>query len=66
MLHRKEAFVPLDYPGRDKFARLTKQEERAGLLHETATIGTQTGWEQRLQDRGYRLAGHRVVRTGIA
>lgn len=63
VLHRKEAFVPSDYPGRDKFSRLTKQEERAGLLHETATIGTQAGWEQRLQGQGYRLAGHRIVRT---
>ncbi|GIJ80397.1 DNA phosphorothioation-associated putative methyltransferase [Micromonospora phaseoli] len=66
VLHRKEAFVPLDYPGRDKFARLTKQEERAGLLQEPVTIGTQTGWEQRLQERGYRLAGHRIVRITTA
>ncbi|MCI4064009.1 DNA phosphorothioation-associated putative methyltransferase [Micromonospora sp. R77] len=62
VLHRKETFVPLDYPGRDKFARLTKQEERAGLLDESATIGTYAGWERRLQDRGYRLAGHRIIR----
>jgi DNA phosphorothioation-associated putative methyltransferase len=62
VLHRKETFVPLDYPGRDKFMRLTKQEERAGLLDETATIGTYAGWEKRLQDQGYRLAGHRIVR----
>ncbi|SNS98601.1 DNA phosphorothioation-associated putative methyltransferase [Asanoa hainanensis] len=62
LLHRKETFVALDYPGREKFARLTKQEERAGLLLETTTIGTLSGWEQRLKDRGYRLAGHRLVR----
>ncbi|MEV2241072.1 DNA phosphorothioation-associated putative methyltransferase [Micromonospora sp. NPDC049891] len=66
VLHRKESFVPLDYPGRGKFARLTIQEERAGLLHETATIGTHARWEKRLQDRGYRLAGHRIIRTTTA
>lgn len=32
ILHRKETLVAPDYPGRDKFARLTKQEERNGLL----------------------------------
>lgn len=62
ILHRKETFVPVEYPGRDKFARLTHQEERAGLLDEAMNIGTRAGWEQRLQDRGYRLAGHRIVR----
>ncbi|MFC0098371.1 DNA phosphorothioation-associated putative methyltransferase [Micromonospora marina] len=66
ILHRKETFVPLDYLGRDKFVRLTKQEERAGLLLESATIGTRAGWEQRLQDRGYRLDGHRLIRTATA
>jgi DNA phosphorothioation-associated putative methyltransferase len=63
VLHRKEAFVPDDYPGRSKFARLTLQEERAGLLTDTATIGTRSGWQARLDQMGLRLGGHRLVRA---
>ena len=48
MLHRKEAFLLPDDPRRVKFERLTRQEERAGLLDETATIGTRAGWAERL------------------
>ena len=32
ILHRKELFVPSDYPGRDRFVRLTRREQAAGLL----------------------------------
>lgn len=63
ILHRKELFVPLDYPGRVKFARLTKQEERFGLLAMPELIGTRHGWEERLSEHGVRLMGHRVVRN---
>jgi hypothetical protein len=52
-----------DDPRRAKFARLTAEEERAGLLDETATIGPRAGWADRLQGRGYALRGHRLVRT---
>jgi DNA phosphorothioation-associated putative methyltransferase len=63
VLHRKEAFLSPDDPRRPKFARLTDQEERAGLLDETATIGTRAGWNDRLRERGYALRGHRLVRA---
>lgn len=63
VLHRKETFLAADHPLRAKFARLTRQEEAAGLLDETATIGTRRGWEERLAGRGCRLAGHRLVRA---
>jgi hypothetical protein len=43
--------------------RLTRQEERAGLLGDTATIGTRSGWADRLRERGYALRGHRLVRA---
>ncbi len=62
VLHRKEAFLLPDDPRRAKFARLTAQEERGGLLDETATIGTRAGWDERLRERGYALRGHRLVR----
>ncbi len=60
MLHRKEAFLLPDDPRRAKFERLTRQEEKAGLLDETATIGTRAGWAERLRERGYALRGHRL------
>lgn len=61
ILHRKETFVPHDYPGRDKFERLTKQEERAGLLSAT-NIGRQDEWNELLTSRGYELRGHQLRR----
>lgn len=63
VLHRKETIVSDDYDGRPKFARLTAQEERHGLLEDSATIGTRNGWEKRLKETGFALRGHRLVRT---
>ena len=56
VLHRKEAFLPADHPLHAKFARLTQQEEKHGLLDGPATIGTREGWERRLAERGSRFA----------
>lgn len=64
VLHRKESFLPSDYPGYDLFAELTRQEETAGLLAETATIGTRDGWETRLREGGWRIEGHTLIRSG--
>lgn len=61
VLHRKETFVDKDYPGRAKFARLTAQEERAGLLGGPGT-GSLATWAELLEVEGYQLAGHRLVR----
>jgi DNA phosphorothioation-associated putative methyltransferase len=66
ILHRKETFLPLDHPLYDKFARLTRQEERQGLLDDTATIGTHAGWEARLRQHGVTLRGHRLVHRQTA
>ncbi|MGP0068834.1 MAG: DNA phosphorothioation-associated putative methyltransferase [Isosphaeraceae bacterium] len=63
ILHRKETFLPPDHALRAKFERLTRQEERAGLLEDTATIGTRSGWADRLRVGGYALRGHRLVRS---
>ena len=52
VLHRKESFLPEDHPLHGKFARLTQQEEKAGLLEDTATIGTRDGWAIRLREKG--------------
>jgi DNA phosphorothioation-associated putative methyltransferase len=63
ILHRKELFVAPDYPRFDTFRRLTEQEDRHGLLGDSATIGTRNGWHHRLEERGWRLRGHRLVRS---
>jgi DNA phosphorothioation-associated putative methyltransferase len=63
VLHRKETFLR---PGDElaaKFARLTAQEEKHGLLHDASGIGTREGWRRRLAERGFALRGHRLVRT---
>lgn len=57
ILHRKESFVPADYPRRQLFARLTRQEEKRGLL-EKSGIGTLKPWNELLEEKGVRLAGH--------
>jgi DNA phosphorothioation-associated putative methyltransferase len=66
ILHRKETFLHPEHPSYNKFARLTKQEEQYGLLDETATIGTRTGWQARLAAAGFQLRGHRLVRRSTA
>ena len=63
--HDSNAFVPgPGHPLAAKFARLTAQEEKHGLLDDTATLGTRDGWHRRLADRGFTLRGHRLVRRG--
>lgn len=63
ILHRKEQFVGVEFPLREKFSRLTAQEERFDLYDgTTGAIGNREQWEERLRVAGVRLAGHRVVR----
>ncbi len=61
ILHRKETFLPATDPRYAKFARLTREEENAGLLDETSRIGFRLNWERLLAGRGLRLKGHRLV-----
>jgi DNA phosphorothioation-associated putative methyltransferase len=63
ILHRKEAFLRPDDPLRAKFARLTRQEERASLLKETTSIGTREGWQAGLSAAGFVLRGRWLVRS---
>ena len=62
ILHRKEEFILEDNPLKEKFHKLTKQEERHGLFENTSIIGTRNGWKQELDLRGLRLSGHRVLK----
>lgn len=63
ILHRKEQYVPATYPLRERFARLTAQEERAGLLAAPEAIATKADWDRLLAERGLAVRGHRLVRT---
>jgi hypothetical protein len=63
ILHRKETFLTAGHPLHGKFARLTAQEEKNGLLDETSGIGTRDGWQARLTERGFTLKGHRLVKA---
>jgi DNA phosphorothioation-associated putative methyltransferase len=66
VLHRKETFLLAEHPLHAKFARLTAQEEKAGLLEDAAGIGTREAWQRRLRERGYALRGHQLVRSQTA
>lgn len=61
ILHRKETLLPADNPLYPKFARLTAQEERADLLG-VPGIGLRNTWNRLLEEEGWRLAGHRLVK----
>jgi DNA phosphorothioation-associated putative methyltransferase len=63
ILHRKETFLHPAHPLHAKFARLTQQEEKAGLLADPATIGTRDGWLLRLRDKGLACRGHRLIKA---
>lgn len=61
ILHRKEEFVPEEYPNRDTFAALTKAEEEAGLYASPERIGNRAGWLATCRSRRLRIIGHRLV-----
>ena len=63
ILHRKELFVPHDYPGRARFARLTRQEENAGLYNTHVDIGHQKEWCMLVERGNAHIKGHRLVRN---
>ncbi len=62
ILHRKECFVGEDYEHRKRLERLTKKEERFGLLSSPERIGTAAGWAQVLRERGVEIRGHQLRR----
>jgi len=62
ILHRKELFVPEHHSTHSKFAGLTRQEERAGLL-DRDDIGTLRGWQAALDEAGYEVKGHQLRRA---
>ena len=63
ILHRKEEFVPNDYPFKNKFRRLTKKEEKLGLYENPKIIGHSDIWNDLLKEKGITFKGHRVVQN---
>ncbi len=61
VLHQKDLLVSPDYPGYEKFAKLSRQEEDWGLLEDWKRISDQRGWQKCLEDHCAELKGHRVV-----
>lgn len=47
ILHRRELFVPVGYPGREEMARVTAEEEARGFYNgNIQEIGTREGWQK--------------------
>lgn len=62
ILHRKECFVGSNHPRHTLFARLTRQEEAAGLFRNPDQIGTLDGWNAALSRLSREIKGHRLTR----
>ena len=63
ILHRKETFLPKSDPRFERFAQLTAEEEKAGLLRNGARIGLRAYWESLLRKHGLGYEGHRLVKV---
>jgi DNA phosphorothioation-associated putative methyltransferase len=61
ILHRKESFVPETYPGRSKFAALTRREERLGLYTQLESIGVHENWKRLLAEKNLYFRGHQLI-----
>lgn len=60
ILHRKDALLHPDDSRYAKFAKLTKQEEKHGLLSNPKAIDTRSKLAIRLKEEGLALRGHRL------
>lgn len=63
LIHRKNEYLAPDHSLHDKFARLTKQEDRRGLLDDLSEVRTRSQWIAKLADAGIRLRGHRLIQS---
>ena len=64
ILHRKELLLPADDPRRVEYAELTAAAESIGLFDQPTRIGYQRQWLALVQERGYRITGHRLIPLG--
>lgn len=67
ILHRKETFVTPDYPHYEKFAHLTQQEEKIGLLEKRkgVAIGSLQSWLDCLAELDVDIIDHQVISRSI-
>lgn len=65
VLHRKETFVAPEYLHYGKFAKLTSDEVKLGLLDNTRLIGTSQGWLTHLKNHGIEIQNHHVIQHTI-
>ena len=63
ILHRKELLVSREYPAFERFRRLSRAEDRLGLLGRR-DIGTRSAWEKLLSAHGVSIRGHAVHHDG--
>ncbi|HEY9738763.1 MAG TPA: DNA phosphorothioation-associated putative methyltransferase, partial [Trichocoleus sp.] len=61
LLHQKEQLITPGYPGYAKFAKLSDQERKWGLLDDVTAIMDRQGWLRCLEAHCADLQGHRVV-----
>ena len=67
VLHRKELFVTKGYPCKNKFEKLTKNEEKISLLNHNY-FGNRNNWDSLLKKKGYLIKGHwncEVIRISV-
>ncbi len=61
LLYQKEQVVMPNYPGYEKFAKLSQQEHSWGLLDDVKAIGDRRDWKKCLEEHCAELRGHRVI-----
>ena len=60
ILHQKDALVAPDYPSYKKFVRLTKKEQKSGLLENRDAIRRLHGWLRCLREHEVIIEGHKL------
>ncbi|MGF1589093.1 MAG: DNA phosphorothioation-associated putative methyltransferase [Pleurocapsa sp.] len=60
ILHQKDALVAPDYPSYKKFVRLTKKEQKSGLLENCDAIRRLHGWLRCLKEHEVKIEGHKL------
>ena len=60
ILHQKDTLVAPDYPSYQKFVRLTKKEQKSGLLENRDAIRRLHGWLRCLREHELTIEGHKL------
>lgn len=62
ILHEKDKLVNEDYPLYKKFAKLTKQEKKAGLLRDFQAINRLKNWQKSLKDNNFIIEDYQLIK----